>query len=136
MTSTASATVPALEALNLTKVYGSGNTEVVAMKDVTLRIARGEVVALLGPSGAGKSTLLTALGLINPPTSGRLLIGGAAVLEADRAFVDLRAFRRQHLTRISHEKCGLMARPPLKTRQFVPGLVTWRQHSGLVPQRG
>jgi len=97
MTSTASATVPALEALNLTKVYGSGNTEVVAMKDVTLRIARGEVVALLGPSGAGKSTLLTALGLINPPTSGRLLIGGAAVLEADRAFVDLRAFRRQHL---------------------------------------
>jgi putative ABC transport system ATP-binding protein len=59
---------PAIVAENLTKVYGSGNTEVVAMKDVSLQVARGEVIALLGPSGAGKSTLLTAIGLINPPT--------------------------------------------------------------------
>ena len=88
---------PAIEAFNLTKVYGSGNTEVVAMRDVTLSVARGEVVSLLGPSGAGKSTLLTAIGLINPPTSGRIVIGGQPVMEADRALVDLRAFRRQHL---------------------------------------
>jgi putative ABC transport system ATP-binding protein len=88
---------PAIEALNLTKVYGRGNTEVVAMKDVTLRVARGEVVALLGPSGAGKSTLLTAIGLINPPTVGRIIIGGTPVMDADRALVDLRAFRRRHL---------------------------------------
>jgi len=60
-------------------------------------VARGEVVALLGPSGAGKSTLLTAVGLINPPTAGRIVIGGVPVLEADRALVDLRAFRRKHL---------------------------------------
>lgn len=89
--------VPAVEAIGLTKVYGSGNTEVVAMKDVSLSVARGEVVALLGPSGAGKSTLLTALGLINPPTAGRIVIGGQAVLEADRALLDLAAFRRKHL---------------------------------------
>ena len=63
---------PAVEAVGLTKVYGAGNTEVVAMKDVSLRLARGEVIALLGPSGAGKSTFLTAIGLINPPTSGRI----------------------------------------------------------------
>lgn len=88
---------PAIEAVGLTKIYGSGNTEVVAMRDVSLRVARGEVVALLGPSGAGKSTLLTAIGLINPPTSGRIVIGGVPVLDADRALVDLRAFRRQHL---------------------------------------
>ena len=88
---------PAIEAFNLTKVYGSGNTEVVAMKDVSLSEARGEVIALLGPSGAGKSTLLTAIGLINPPTAGRIVIGGQPVMEADRALVDLRAFRRQHL---------------------------------------
>ena len=97
MTHAPSASAPAIEAFNLTKVYGSGNTEVIAMQDVSLTVARGEVVALLGPSGAGKSTLLTAIGLINPPTAGRIVIGGTPVLEADRALVDLRAFRRQHL---------------------------------------
>ena len=97
MTKATADTMPAIEASNLTKVYGSGNTEVVAMKDVSLTVARGEVVALVGPSGAGKSTLLTAIGLINPPTAGRIVIGGQPVMEADHALVDLRAFRRQHL---------------------------------------
>lgn len=88
---------PAVEAEALTKIYGSGNTEVVAMKEVSLRVARGEVVALLGPSGSGKTTLLTALGLINPPTVGRVLIGGVPVMDAEHALVNLRAFRRQHI---------------------------------------
>ncbi len=88
---------PAIEVFALTKTYGSGNTEVVAMKDVSLRVAKGEVIALLGPSGAGKSTLLTAMGLINPPTSGRITIGGRPVLDGPKPLVDLRAFRRHHL---------------------------------------
>ena len=95
---TASAhSAPAVDAIGLTKIYGSGNTEVVAMKDVSVKLARGEVVALLGPSGAGKSTFLTAIGLINPPTSGKIMIGGELVMEGDRALVDVRAYRRQHL---------------------------------------
>jgi putative ABC transport system ATP-binding protein len=96
MTATANNT-PAVEAIGLTKIYGSGNTEVVAMKDVSLQLARGEVAALLGPSGAGKSTFLTAIGLINPPTSGRIVLGGEAVMDGERALVDVRAYRRQHL---------------------------------------
>ncbi len=88
---------PAIETRSLTKVYGSGNTEVVAMSDVSLSIGKGEVVALLGPSGAGKSTLLTAIGLINPPTSGSILIGGLAVMEGPAALVDVRAFRRRQI---------------------------------------
>ncbi len=94
---TAIGTTPGVEATRLTKVYGHGRTEVVAVKDVTLRVARGEIVALLGPSGAGKSTLLTAMALINPPTSGQIHIGGQLVMDGPRALVDLRAFRRQHL---------------------------------------
>jgi putative ABC transport system ATP-binding protein len=89
--------IAAVEAIGLTKIYGAGNTEVVAMRDVSVTLARGEVVALLGPSGAGKSTFLTAIGLINPPTSGRIVMAGEPVMDGERALVDLRAYRRQHL---------------------------------------
>ena len=88
---------PAVKAVKLTKVYGSGNTEVVAMRDASLEVARGEVVALLGPSGSGKSTFLTAVGLINPPTSGQVYIGGKLVLDGARSHTNLRSFRRRQL---------------------------------------
>ena len=88
---------PAVEVRSLTKVYGSGNTEVVAMKDVTFSVRRGRVAALLGPSGAGKSTLLGAIGLINPPTSGSIAIGGCQVMKDSSPLVDVRAFRRKYL---------------------------------------
>jgi putative ABC transport system ATP-binding protein len=87
----------AIETILLTKVYGSGNTEVVAMRDVSMGVRRGEVVALLGPSGSGKSTFLTAVGLINPPTSGQILINGQLVMDGPRAIVDPTAFRRKHI---------------------------------------
>jgi putative ABC transport system ATP-binding protein len=86
-----------VEAENLTKIYGSGNTEVVALREVGLTISRGEIVALLGPSGAGKSTLLTALGLIRPPDRGTIRIEGRTVFDDGRLLVDAAAFRRRHL---------------------------------------
>lgn len=87
----------AIETQGLTKVYGSGNTEVVAMRDASMQVRRGEVVALLGPSGSGKSTFLTAVGLINPPTSGRVFIGGQLALDGPQAHTNLRSFRRRHI---------------------------------------
>ncbi len=88
---------PAIEVKALRKVYGHGNTEVVALQGATFTVARGEVVALLGPSGAGKSTLLTAVGLITQPTAGTVSIGGVPVVDGPRELVDVRAFRRQHI---------------------------------------
>lgn len=87
----------AIETRGLRKVYGEGNTEVIAMQDASLSIRQGEVVALLGPSGSGKSTFLTAVGLINPPTSGQIWIGGELVMDGPHAQTDVRAFRRQHI---------------------------------------
>jgi len=87
----------ALETDRLTKVYGSGHTEVIALRDATLRVRRSEVAALLGPSGAGKSTFLLCVGLINPPTSGRVAIGGRPVLDGPHPLADLRRFRRENI---------------------------------------
>ncbi len=87
----------ALETSGLTKVYGSGHTEVVAMRDASMGVRRGEVVALLGPSGAGKSTFLLCVGLINPPTRGRIAIGGRLMQDGPRSLGNLRSFRREHI---------------------------------------
>jgi len=88
---------PSVETQSLTKTYGQGNTEVLAVRDVSFKVQRGEVVALVGPSGAGKSTLLTAIGLINPPTSGKITISGCPVMNGPKALVDICAFRRKYL---------------------------------------
>ena len=87
----------ALEAVGLTKVYGRGHTEVVAMRDASMKVRRGEIVALLGPSGAGKSTFLMCVGLINPPSDGQVTIGGTPVLSGSRPLADLRRFRRENI---------------------------------------
>jgi putative ABC transport system ATP-binding protein len=92
-----SSTKLAIETRRLRKVYGEGNTEVIAMQDASVSVRQGEVVALLGPSGSGKSTFLTAIGLINPPTSGQIWIGGELVMDGPEAQTDVRAFRRQHI---------------------------------------
>ena len=87
----------AIETRGLRKVYGEGNTEVIAMQDASVSVRQGEVVALFGPSGSGKSTFLTAIGLINPPTSGQIWIGGELVMDGPDAQTDVRAFRRKHI---------------------------------------
>jgi putative ABC transport system ATP-binding protein len=82
---------------SLWKTYGRGDTEIVALRDVTLRVARGEVVALLGPSGSGKSTLLTTLGLLQLPDRGAVRITGELVIDAGQARRDLAELRRERL---------------------------------------
>ena len=65
-----------LELRSVSKVYGRGAAEVQALRDVSLTVAAGEMVAVMGPSGSGKSSLLTIAGTLEEPTSGAVLITG------------------------------------------------------------
>lgn len=79
------------QAENLTKVYGAGNTAVVALDHVYLTVNPGEFVAVMGPSGCGKSTLLHLLGGLDRPTEGTVSIDGQSLAKmSDDAVTELR----------------------------------------------
>jgi putative ABC transport system ATP-binding protein len=70
---------PLIELEGISKVYASGRVHVQALQDVDLRIARGELVAVMGPSGSGKTTLMEILGCLLQPSSGQYRFGGRAI---------------------------------------------------------
>ena len=72
-------TAPRLEVEHLTKRFGAGATEVVAVRDVSLSVAPGEVVLVMGPSGSGKTTLLLMLGGLLRPTEGPVRLDGVDI---------------------------------------------------------
>jgi putative ABC transport system ATP-binding protein len=87
----------AVAAVKVTKVFGQGDSRIVALKDAEISVEPGEIVALMGPSGSGKTTLLRALSLIDPPTSGQIAIGGENIFDGERVLIDDRQLRRQRM---------------------------------------
>lgn len=71
-----SSSTPALQAENIVKVYDEGPARIEVLSNVSLSVARGEMVAIVGASGSGKSTLLHILGLLDVPTSGSVSVDG------------------------------------------------------------
>jgi putative ABC transport system ATP-binding protein len=68
-----------IQAENLTKVYKMGDLEVHALNGLSLKIARGEIIAIMGPSGSGKSTLMNIIGCLDRPTAGEYILDGEPV---------------------------------------------------------
>lgn len=87
-----------IQTINLTKIYGMGDIQVEALKDVNLEIHEGEFVAVMGPSGSGKSTLMNILGCLDRPTSGQYLLAGQDVSNLDKV----------QLARIRNQKIGFV----------------------------
>ena len=84
-----------LEVKELYKTYGSGETAVEALKNVSFSVPKGQFVAVVGESGSGKSTLLNMIGALDTPTSGCIQIDGREILEMDDE--KLTIFRRRNI---------------------------------------
>ncbi len=80
---------------NLTKKYGKGENEVIALNNVSLTIEKGEFVAIIGSSGSGKSTLLHLIGGVDRPTSGKVFVDGKDIYQLNDD--NLAIFRRQNI---------------------------------------
>jgi putative ABC transport system ATP-binding protein len=69
----------AMHVKRIYKIYDSAAGRVVALRDVTFKVNKGEFLAIVGPSGSGKSTLLNMIGALDRPTSGRVFVGGVDI---------------------------------------------------------
>ena len=84
-----------LEVKSISKTYGSGETIVHALRNVSFSVPKGEYVAIVGESGSGKSTLLNMIGALDNPTSGRVLIDGKDIFSMKEK--KLTIFRRRNI---------------------------------------
>jgi putative ABC transport system ATP-binding protein len=105
---TATAPLPAARAVDATKIYGSGDTAVVALDDVTVELPDGQYTAIMGPSGSGKSTLMHCLAGLDSLTSGKVFIGDT----------DLTTLSDKDLTRLRRDSVGFV----FQTFNLVPTL--------------
>ncbi len=80
---------------NLSKIYGSGETAVKALDNISFSVNKGEFIAIIGPSGSGKSTLLHILGGVDVPTEGKVIVDNTDVYAMDETALAI--FRRRQI---------------------------------------
>jgi len=87
-----------IETIDMKKVYGEGEGQVIALDGVSIKIRRGEFVAIIGPSGSGKSTLMNILACLDRPTEGKYILDGE----------DVSKYTRKELALIRSQKLGFV----------------------------
>jgi len=112
----------ALELRGLTRSFRQGDTVIDVLRGVDLRLARGEIVALLGPSGSGKSTLLQAAGLLEGGFGGSIAIDGVAAASlSDRGRTAMRRDRLGFVYQFHHLLPDFSARENVVLPQLIAG---------------
>jgi ABC-type lipoprotein export system ATPase subunit len=119
-------TRPVIEARNLTRIYALGDSEVIGLNAVDLRIAAGELVVLKGDSGSGKSTLLSLLAGLDRPTRGELTVAENDLASATPA--DLTHFRREVVGMV-FQSFNLMPTLNVLENACLPGLLAGKNPS-------
>jgi putative ABC transport system ATP-binding protein len=103
---------PLIRLESISKLYGSGDAEVAALRSFSLRVAQGELLAVMGPSGSGKSTLMNILGCLDTPTSGRYWFAGE----------DVSRLSETQLAHVRNRRIGFV----FQQFQLLPKLSAWR----------
>jgi putative ABC transport system ATP-binding protein len=111
---------PSLSGRRLVQIFGSGETEVRVLRDVSLDLMPGQLTLIIGPSGCGKTTLLAVLSGLLPPTSGQVLAAGRDLYALSAA--ERREFRRQHVGFIFQ---GFHLFPTLTVREQLEMVLRW-----------
>ena len=103
---------PLIRMEGISKLYGSGDAEVAALRNFSLRVGQGELLAVMGPSGSGKSTLMNILGCLDTPTSGGYWFAGD----------DVSWLNETELARVRNRRIGFV----FQQFQLLPKMSAWR----------
>ena len=108
---------PLIKLIGVSKRYGTGEAELMALKDINLTVCAGEFVAIMGPSGSGKSTAMNILGCLDTPSAGQYLFRGAHVEALSR---DQRARLRRRYLGFVFQGFNLLARTSAQENVELP----------------
>jgi putative ABC transport system ATP-binding protein len=112
--------IAAMNVKRLFKIYDSAAGRVIALRDVSFNVKKGEFLAIVGPSGSGKSTLLNMIGALDRPTSGRVFISGVNIFSLSDSEI---ATLRNRMIGFVFQSYNLINRTTVQRNVELPGII-------------